>query len=95
MDIQWDKKKNKSNQLKHGLSFEEALDIFADPFAIEAFDESHSSSEERYKVIGQIQSKVFVVALIYADIKTSIRIISARKATHKERLTYEKQKRWF
>ncbi len=95
MNFEWDTEKNKANKIKHGFSFEEALHIFADPNAIEIYNQIHSQSEDRYKVIGQIQSKVFVVTVIYTENKEQLRLISARKANQKERNAYEKQKRWF
>ncbi len=85
----WDDNKNKSNKKKHGVSFEEAQTVFFDEDAIEFDDPDHSTNEERFILLGLNRLlKVLVVCHCYRCNKTEIRIISARKATKKERSTY-------
>jgi uncharacterized DUF497 family protein len=82
----------RSNHAKHGVSFEEAATLFADPDALEWEDPSHSKDEERMKRLGYSASGRILV-LVYTRRRTSndeetIRIISARRASAKERKAY-------
>lgn len=83
----WDEEKARLNKEKHGLSFETAVHVFNDPFLCEIYDEKHSSDEERYKYIGSIVGSL-IVFVVATDRNNKIRIISARKATKKERNYY-------
>ena len=86
--FEWDSEKNEINIKKHGLSFEEALDIFNDRFAIEAIDKENSSIDEtRYKIIGRIKTQI-IVFVVYTQKDERQRIISARYANSKERKFY-------
>lgn len=88
MKIEWDKKKNILNVKKHGLSFDEAKEVFNDPQLLEFFDAAHSSAEEdRYIGLGSIRG-ILVVVVVFHDRKGRIRIISARKANQREREVY-------
>ena len=85
----WDPKKDKSNKRKHGVSFEEAQSCFFDPMHILINDQDHSGDEERMVLIG-MSSRSKLLVVVHAEvIENEIRIISARKATKKERSTYE------
>ncbi|MBT3198435.1 MAG: BrnT family toxin [Phycisphaerales bacterium] len=85
----WDEKKNKANQKKHRVSFEEAQSVFFDEDAIEFFDPIHSESEDRFIMLGlSAHLRVLVVCHCYRQNASTIRIISARKATKKERENY-------
>ncbi len=87
--FEWDDHKNASNKRKHGISFEEAQTVFFDEKAIEFDDPDHSIQEERFILLGLSQSlKVLVVCHCYRSDEFKIRIISARKATRKERGVY-------
>jgi len=87
--FEWDDKKNRTNLLKHGVSFEEAKTVFFDENAIEFDDPDHSIDEERYLLLGFSQTlKITVVCHCYRDDEAIIRIISARKATKKEQKVY-------
>lgn len=92
-DFEWDAGKRKQNLRKHKVSFERATEIFLDPFAISIFDSEHSSSEHRWISIGKdSNSNLLVVVHTFreaAESQTSIRIISARKATKREVKQYE------
>ncbi|MGI8670923.1 MAG: BrnT family toxin [Aridibacter sp.] len=86
--IAWDENKNKSNQKKHKISFEDASEVFFDTLALTVNDEAHSWYEHRFITIGKTKTqKLFVV--FYAETEDEIRIISARKPTKTERLDYE------
>ena len=88
--FEWDEEKNKENQKKHGISFDEARKAFEDPDHIILKDIDHSSSEEiRYYCVGKIGNKVCTVRFTYR-IRT-IRIFGAGY-WRKERKIYEKTK---
>ena len=82
---EWDDRKNSLKQKKHGISFELATGVFEDPMCLDFYDAEHSSIEDRYIAIGKINDVLFVV---YTERKDKIRIISARRATAKERRLY-------
>ena len=85
MRLTWDEAKNRANQEKHGISFEEARELFASKADyLEVFDEAHSSDEDRFIAIGPIRGGVVLVVSTEQD-EASIRIISARWATRRER----------
>jgi len=50
--FEWDADKSTANKKKHGLSFEEVLSVFDDPYMLETYDENHSSGEERMNGLG-------------------------------------------
>jgi len=81
----WDPQKNKQNQAKHGVSFEEARTIFTN-FPLEIFfDPDHAEDEKRYIAFGfSDRGRVLLVVHCENRTGTEIRIISARKATAKE-----------
>jgi uncharacterized DUF497 family protein len=84
----WDPQKAESNWAKHGVTFEEAVSVFADPFARIFDDEVHSDRERRELIIGN--SKLPRLILVsFAEDAEKVRIISARKATGAERKDYE------
>ena len=82
-DIEWDPAKNASNRRKHGISFEEAMEIFDGPVLSREDDDIHG--ERRERSYGLMQGVVVVVCVVHTDRSTARRIISARKATRKER----------
>ncbi|MDO8735025.1 MAG: BrnT family toxin [Elusimicrobiota bacterium] len=86
--FEWDKKKAKRNFEKHKVNFEEATTIFGDPNSITIKDTIHSMDEERFISIGRSIKSRLIVA-VHCERQDRIRIISARKATYKERRTYE------
>lgn len=84
----WDPIKDQQNQKKHGVSFAEASSIFHNlPFEV-FFDPDHSDAEERYVAAGfSDQARLLLVIHCENPTGTEIRIISARKATKRERGT--------
>lgn len=86
----WDENKNKTNQKKHGISFDEAKTVFFDENAVEFQDPDHSK-EDRFVLLGfSFKLRMLVVCYCYRENDTVVRIISARKATNKERLNYQR-----
>ena len=83
----WDRKKAEENLKKHGVSFEEACEVFFDPFY--RMEEASRRGEERFALIGYSESGrlLYVVSVEKAD--EAWRIISARLATKMERYRYE------
>lgn len=93
MNFEWDETKNKINQEKHGISFEEAIEVFDDALQISKLDHRFNYFEERWITIGTTKKeKILVVANLFFsdDGEEIIRIISARKANNSEREVYEK-----
>ncbi len=93
MKFEWDEDKNRINQAKHGVSFEEAKEVFDDALQISKLDHRFNYFEERWITLGETQKeKLLVVAnLFFSDEgEEIIRIISARKANSNERRIYEK-----
>lgn len=89
--FEWDFEKNKANQKKHGISFEEAVTVFYDNNAILFDDPDHSIAEERFLLIGfSVTAKLCIVSHCYRE-GDVIRIISARKATAKETKYYSEE----
>lgn len=85
----WDDEKDKANQRKHGVSFEEAATVFADENARLKHDPDHSQEEDRFILLGfSAKLRLIVVVHAYRQDETEIRIISARKAIRKERKQY-------
>lgn len=85
----WDPRKADSNLRKHGVSFEEARTVFYDEMAQLISDPDHSKAEERFVMIGRSSfMRVLVVCHCYRENDSSIRIITARKATKHEQKFY-------
>jgi hypothetical protein len=89
--FEWDERKAQLNLKKHGVSFEEATEVFFDPNAIVRFDTNHSIEEERMIIIGLSSRRLLFVVYVERE-GDVIRIISARKATRKQRDDYGKKK---
>jgi uncharacterized DUF497 family protein len=93
MRFEWDPAKDKANRAKHGLSFEEAAELFKTGVDyLEIYDEEHSDEEDRFIAIGPIRQGVVVVAYTERD-DDVLRILSARMATKTERQRLEKFER--
>jgi uncharacterized DUF497 family protein len=87
-DFDWDPTKERRNARKHGVTFDEAASVIRDPLASRVNDRNHSGYEERVTVIGwTAQSRLLVVIVSLGG--PVPRIISARRATKRERHAYE------
>lgn len=88
LNFEWDERKAKANLARHGVSFEEASTVFGDPLSLTIPDPAHSQAEDRSIVLGQShQWKLLVV--VHTERGDNIRIISARRASRRERKSYE------
>lgn len=86
--FEWDTDKAKKNIETHGVSFDEASTTFKDTLSLTIHDPLHSDEEDRFILIGSsIENRLLVV--VHTERGNKIRIISARKATKKERRQYE------
>ena len=86
-DFEWDDSKNKANQEKHFLSFEEAKTIFED-IIISRIDDRNNYKEVREISLGKTKNGEIIICVIHTKRKGKTRIISARKANQKERQIY-------
>lgn len=84
----WDPEKARVNEEKHGVSFEEAITVFRDRLSLEAPDPGHSDAEDRFIAIGMSVPRRLLV-VVHMERGDTIRIISARPATRRERRRYE------
>ena len=85
--------KGQNKPEKHGISFEEATEIFLDPLQLSMLDNEHGAQEERWVTLGSTRKhKLRIVVhtfIIYQQSQITIRIISARPATRHEQNQYE------
>ena len=88
VSFEWDPTKADANLAKHGVSFDEAVSVWQDYFYIDLFDDEHSNDEKRFLMIGESSSKRYLI-ISYTERQNTIRIISARELTPKERREYE------
>lgn len=92
ISFEWDDHKNQINIKKHQISFAEAMSVFYDDYAIVFDDPDHSIEEDRFLIIGKtIKEKTCIVSYCIRK-RDVIRIISARKATKREREYYEENR---
>lgn len=87
MRFEWDENKAARNLRKHGVAFEEGLQVFDDPQAIVIPDDDHSFDEPRYHIIGASSRRLLLVVYVERD-GDVIRIVSAREAEPYERRIY-------
>ena len=88
--FEWDPAKSVANLKKHKISFEEARSVFFDDFAIQFFDDEHSSDEDRFLMLGMSSgAKLLIVCHCERQHGEIIRIISARRATKRESVFYQ------
>jgi uncharacterized protein len=90
MEFEWDPRKARANQQKHGVSFNEAATVFGDDFAITVPDPDHSDVEFRYITIGESNRRRLLI-VAHTDRNDRIQIISARELTKNERKQYEEE----
>jgi uncharacterized DUF497 family protein len=88
LTFEWDAAKAASNLAKHSVGFEEAATVFGDPLSVTIFDPAHSQAEDRFIILGRSHlDKLLVV--VHTERGDNIRIISARRASRRERKQYE------
>ena len=88
LTFEWDENKADRNLKKHGVSFEEASTVFGDPLSLTIGDPLHSEEEDRFVILGESHRRRFLV-VVFTERGESIRIISARLASRRERKQYE------
>lgn len=88
LEFEWNEKKALENRRKHGVSFVQAAQAFADPLSLTIPDPEHSGTEERFVLLGQT-ARSHLVVVVHTERENSIRIISARRANAKEQRDYE------
>lgn len=88
MRFEWDPRKAAENLARHGVSFEEAATVFRDVLSATGADPDHSVGEQRFVTFG-ISTGGRLLAVAHTDRDDTIRIISARPATPRERKIYE------
>ena len=92
MKFEWDENKNRTNYRKHKVWFEEAQTVWADRNAIEFYDPQHSENEDRFIRIGHSSALRLLLVIFCERVGGGIiRIVSARRATAKERKQYEER----
>ena len=89
--FEWRGPKAAANRAKHQVAFEEAATVFGDPLGRIADDTRHSQSEERFVLLGQSDRHRLLVVM-FTERGEAIHLISARKATRRERREYEQGK---
>ena len=87
ISFEWDENKARINEKKHGVSFETARQIFLDTERIEYYDFLHSENEDRFVTVGYANG---ILSVVYTERQNDVlRLISARRATEKERRAYK------
>ena len=86
--FEWDYQKAKSNVQKHGISFDEAISVFADSLALTFADTDHSETEDRSRTYG-VSNQGRLLVVVHTERRNKVRIISARKATRYEKSIYK------
>lgn len=84
--FEWDSEKAKANFAKHGVSFEEAKDVFRDPFGLELLDDRFDYGEDRFVLIAMARGRCLTV--VYAEYGDVCRLISAWPSTRAEQDAY-------
>jgi uncharacterized DUF497 family protein len=95
IEFEWDPDKDEMNRKKHGVSFEIACRVFGDPFALVEQDRIERG-EYRWQTLGMVEG--YLLLLVAHTVRNEdemeiIRIISARRASRKERRRYEQENR--
>ena len=92
LEFRWDPKNDAHNRNKHSVSFEEAKSVFYDENARLIHDPDHSGEEDRFILLGfSSAARVLVVCHCYRENESTIRILSARKATKLEAKNYPRK----
>jgi len=86
--FEWDPRKAAINLAKHKVSFEEAVTVFGDPHGQLIDDPRHSADEERFVLLGE-SDRGRLLVVMFTEREETIRLISARRATPRERRKHE------
>jgi len=89
MKFEWDPRKASRNLRKHGVSFDEAMTVFADWQSITISDPDHSEEEERFIIVG-VSSRGRIRVVSHVEQGENVRVISARQADAAERTKHGK-----
>lgn len=89
MIFEWDPRKARANEAKHGVRFDEAETAFSDALSLTNPDPQHSDAEDRFVTFGMSTSQRLLV-IVHTARGGRIRLISARVATPREKKAYEK-----
>ena len=87
--FEWDDQKATGNLKKHGVTFDEAVSVFADALALTFADTDHFETEERSRTYG-LSNKRRLLVVVHTERRDNVRIISARKATRYEKGIYDR-----
>jgi uncharacterized DUF497 family protein len=88
LEFSWDERKASANLRKHCVRFEEAVTVFVDPLARMYDDPDHAAAEARFLLVGHsLAGRLLLV--VHAEKHDTIRIISARQPTRRERRAYD------
>lgn len=88
MRFEWDSRKARENARKHTVTFDEATTVFNDPLALTFVDDAHSHGEQRFLTLGtSSDGRLLVVS--HVDRAGTLRLLSARRMTSRERRDYE------
>lgn len=90
LEVEWDPGKAEANLRKHGVSFEEAATVLNDPVSITLHDPNHSGTEQRFLLLGRGATDRYLIVAI-AERDDTVRLISARLMTPRERRVYEEE----
>jgi uncharacterized DUF497 family protein len=86
-EFEWDPIKDAVNRRKHGISFEEAKAVFADPYSVEWICSDPAEDEERYMLVGRAGWRL--ISVVYTERGNRLRLISARRASRREQTIYD------
>jgi uncharacterized DUF497 family protein len=89
LTFEWDLPKAARNLAKHGVAFEEAVTVFADPLGSMVSDPRHSVAEDRFILFGFSDRRRLLGVMFTEREPDRFRLFSARRATRRERLAYE------
>ena len=88
--FEWDANKSRINHQKHRVPFRIAAKVFLDPDRVEALDDREDYGEDRFWVVGQVESRL--IHVVYTERGDTVRIISARKADSHEQAEYHRRR---
>ncbi len=86
LDFEWDGEKNRLNQQRHGISFEDVVGFLDDPCLVERLDLREDYGEDRIIAFAMVHTRV--LAIVYVERDNALRLISARQASREESNDY-------